>query len=136
MINNVVLVGRLGNDPESVVTQSGTPLTKFRLAVNRPPRGDSDEEETDWLDIITWGRTAETCAQYLSKGALVGIEGRVQSRTWERTDGSGRGYAVEINAYRVQFLESRRQATERRGTTPPSPGGQWAADDTNPFADQ
>jgi len=112
MINNVVLVGRLGNDPELTYTQSGTAITKFRIAVNRPPRQGSDQEETDWLNVVTFGRTAETCAQYLDKGALVGIEGRVESSTWERQDGT-KGYAVNINAFRVQFLESR-QERERR----------------------
>ena len=73
MINSVVLVGRLGNDPELTYTQSGTAICKFRVAVNRPPRRDSDQEETDWLNIVTFGRTAETCGQYLDKGALVGI---------------------------------------------------------------
>lgn len=166
MINNVVLVGRLGTDPELTYTQSGTAIAKFRLAVNRPPRADSDQEETDWLDVVTFGRTAENCAQYLDKGALVGIEGRVQSRTWERSDGSGRGYAVEINAQRVQFLETRQRAEERRrqmGTSgpqggppqsqqgqqqsqPPPQGQQqpqpgpdvdWAMDETeDPFGDQ
>ncbi len=113
MINSVVLVGRLGNDPELTYTQSGTAIAKFRLAVNRPPRQGSDEQETDWLDIVAWGRTAENCAQYLDKGSLVGIEGRVQSRTWERQDG-GKAYAVEINAFRVQFLESRRDREARQ----------------------
>ncbi|MFO8079321.1 MAG: single-stranded DNA-binding protein [Armatimonadota bacterium] len=113
MINNVVLVGRLGNDPELTYTQSGTAITKFRLAVNRPPRQGSDQEETDWLNVVTFGRTAETCNQYLDKGALVGVEGRVQSSTWERQDGT-RGYSVEINAMRVQFLESRRDREARQ----------------------
>jgi single-strand DNA-binding protein len=114
VINNVVLVGRLGNDPELTYTQSGTAITKFRLAVNRPPRQGSDQEETDWLNVVTFGRTAETCNQYLDKGALVGVEGRVQSSTWERQDGT-RGYSVEINAMRVQFLESRRDREARQG---------------------
>jgi single-strand DNA-binding protein len=127
MINSVVLVGRLGNDPELTYTQSGTAICKFRLAVNRPPRRDSDQEETDWLNIVTFGRTAETCGQYLDKGALVGIEGRVQSDTWERQDGT-KGYSVEINAFRVQFLESRRdrearQASQGGGGRPPQQGG-------------
>lgn len=127
MINSVVLVGRLGNDPELTYTQSGTAICKFRLAVNRPPRQGSDQEETDWLDIVTFGRTAETCNQYLDKGALVGIEGRVQSSTWERQDGT-RGYRVEINAARVQFLESRRdrearQASGGGGGRPPQQQG-------------
>jgi len=113
VINNVVLVGRLGNDPELSYVQSGSALCKFRLAVSRPPRRDSNEEETDWLNIVCWDRTAENVNQYLDKGALVGIEGRIQSRSWEREDGS-RAYAVEINAYRVHFLESRKEAEARR----------------------
>jgi single-strand DNA-binding protein len=128
VINSVVLVGRLGNDPELTYTQSGTAITKFRLAVNRPPRQGSDEEETDWLNVVTFGRTAETCNQYLDRGSLVGIEGRVQSSTWERQDGS-KGYSVEINAFRVQFLESRRdrqarQSSQGGGGRPPQQGPQ------------
>jgi single-strand DNA-binding protein len=113
VINNVVLVGRLGNEPELTYTQSGTALCKFRLAVSRPPRRDSNQEDTDWLNIVCWERTAENVNQYLDKGSLVGIEGRIQSRSWERDDGS-RGYATEINAFRVHFLESRKEAEARR----------------------
>jgi single-strand DNA-binding protein len=132
VINNAVLVGRLANEPELTYTQSGTALCKFRLAVSRPPRRDSNEEETDWLNIVCWERTAENVDQYLDKGALAGIEGRIQSRSWEADDGSRR-YAVEINAYRVHFLESRKEAEARRaregrggGQQPPQqqpPGG-------------
>ena len=114
MINSVVLVGRLGNDPEMRYTPSGVAVTTFRLAVSRPPRADSTEQETDWLNVVTFGKVAENVAQYLDKGALVGIEGRVQSRTWEGQDGQ-RQYRVEINARSVQFLESRQEAERRRG---------------------
>ena len=115
MINNVVLVGRLGNDPELKYTPSGTAVTNFRLAVNRPPQRDAPagEEQTDWLDIVAWATVAENCAQYLDKGALVGIEGRVQSRSWETQDGQRRS-AVEINARSVQCLESKTEAERRR----------------------
>lgn len=125
MINNVVLVGRLANDPELSYTQGGTALCKFRLAVSRPPRRDSNEEETDWLNIVCWDRTAENVNQYLDKGALVGIEGRIQSRSWEADDGSRR-YAVEINAFRVHFLESRKEAEARRAAQG-TPGPQQRA---------
>ena len=131
MINNVVLVGRLGNDPEMKYTASGTAVTKFRLAVNRPPRRDAPEgeEQTDWLDIVAWGTVAENCAEYLDKGALVGIEGRVQSRSWETQDGQRR-YAVEISARSVQFLESKAEAKRRRsGHEPSVPSGSAPADD-------
>jgi single-strand DNA-binding protein len=115
VINNVVLVGRLGTDPELTYTQSGTALCKFRLAVSRPPRRDGDGEDTDWLNIVCWERTAENVNQYLDKGALAGIEGRIQSRSWEADDGSRR-YMVEINAFRVHFLESRKEAEARRAS--------------------
>lgn len=163
MINSVVLVGRLGTDPELTYTQSGTAIAKFRLAVSRPPRQGSDQEETDWLNIVTFGRVAETVAQYLDKGALVGIEGRVQSSTWQRQDGTN-AYSVEINAQRVQFLESRQEKERRQaasggprpqgqqqrppqqrpqqGPPPPQQGGppqdiDWAMDEEeDPFGDQ
>ncbi|MGI5819379.1 MAG: single-stranded DNA-binding protein [Armatimonadota bacterium] len=77
--------------------------------------GGAPREETDWLDIVCFGRTAENSGQYLSKGARVGIEGRVQTSTWQRDDGS-KGYRVEINAYRVHFLESRQEREAREGS--------------------
>lgn len=142
-MNSVNLIGRLGADPELTYTQSGTALAKFRLAVNRPKRKDA-EEETDWLDIVCWERTAENVNQYLSSGALVGIEGRIQSRTWEKKDGST-GYAVEINAYRVHFLESKRdrqgstQAPQQQRQQPAqqqAPQIDWTSEEEDPFADQ
>jgi len=156
VINNVVLVGRLGNDPELTYTSSGTAIAKFRLAVTRPPRRNEDgsrgEEETDWLNIVCFGRTAETVSQYLDKGALVGVEGRIQSRTWDKQDGT-KAYAVEINAQRVQFLESRRDREARQGSAAqqrpaaqaapaqdaaaPPPTDDWPGeDDEDPFGDQ
>ncbi len=159
MINIVVLVGRLGNNPELSYTPSGTAIAKFRLAVSRPPRraedGNRGAEETDWLNIVAFGKTAETVNQYLDKGALVCVEGRVQSRSWERQDGT-RAYAVEIIANRVHFLESRAEAQARRargegqpgpqppveGAPPPEPiappvdEGWPAEEDDDPFGDQ
>lgn len=158
MINSVVLVGRLGNDPELSYSPSGTAIAKFRLGVTRPPRRAQDgswgQEETDWLNIVCFGKTAENVSQYLDKGALVGVEGRVQSRTWERQDG-GKAYAVEINAFRVHFLESRGEAEARRARAgsagpqqrpqggpppqqePPPPDEGWPGEeDEDPFGDQ
>lgn len=121
MINSVVLVGRLGADPELTYTQSGTAVCKFRLAVDRPPRKGSDEKETDWLNVTCWNQQAESVHQYLGRGSLVGVEGRVQSSTWEREDGS-RGYAVEVAAFRVTFLESRRDREARQADGGPPQG--------------
>ena len=135
MINNVVLVGRLGNDPEMRYTPSGTAITKFRLAVTRrrgrAAEGEERKEETDWLDIVTFGVVAENCGQYLDKGALVGIEGRVQSRTWETQEGQKR-YSVEIVANNVQFLESKQEAERRRGRAGERAGGGGEAPESEP----
>jgi single-strand DNA-binding protein len=120
MINNVVLVGRLANDPEMRYAQSGTEITTFRVAVSRPPR-DGAEEETDWLNVVCFGRTAEACANYLDKGSLVGIEGRIQTRSYEQN--GQRQWWTEINARNVQFLESRQEAERRRQAQgQPGPG--------------
>lgn len=122
MINNVVLVGRLANDPELKYTASGMPVTTFRLAVDRGRKSESGEDQTDWLDIVAFQKTAELVSQWLDKGSLVGIEGRIQSRSWQAQDGSKR-YAVEIVANNVRFLESKQEAERRRAAKgQPSPG--------------
>ncbi|MGE5532640.1 MAG: single-stranded DNA-binding protein [Bacteroidota bacterium] len=148
MINNVVLVGRLANDPEMKYTQSGMPITTFRLAVDRGRKNDQGESETDWLNIVAFQKTAELVAQYCDKGSLVGIEGRVQSRTWEGQDGK-KNYSVEIVANNVRFLESRAEAERRRqsrgqsapagaASAPPPPADNYGPirDNEDPFGDQ
>ena len=113
MINNVVLVGRLANDPEMKYSTSGMPITHFRLACDRGVKNEAGEKQTDWLNIVCFQKTAELVSQYCDKGMLVGIEGRIQSRTWEDNDGK-RNYMVEIVANNVRFLESRHEAEARR----------------------
>jgi single-strand DNA-binding protein len=128
-MNVVALVGRIGNDPEMRYTPSGLAITKFRMGVTRQRKSESGEQETDWLDVVTFGKTAEFVSQYLDKGAHVGVQGRIQSRTWEAQDGSKR-YAVEIVAENVEFMESKQEADRRRGAraereggAPPAAGG-------------
>jgi single-strand DNA-binding protein len=127
MINSVVLVGRLANDPEMRYTPSGMPIANFRLAVDRGRKSEGGEEQTDWLNIVAFQKTAELVAQYLDKGSLVGVEGRIQSRSWEGQDGK-RNYSVEIVANNVRFLESRAEAERRRGAKGQSgpPGASYA----------
>lgn len=138
MINNVVLVGRLGNDPEMKYSTSGMAITHFRLAVDRGRKNDAGEDQTDWLNIVCFQKTAELTSQYLDKGSVVGIEGRIQSRSWEGDDGK-RQYAVEIVANNVRFLESRTEAERRRAS---KGEGEQAApppanyDSEDPFGDQ
>ncbi len=126
MINSCVLVGRIANDPEMRYATSGTAVTNFRLAVNRQRKGADGQEETDFLDIVTFGKTAEFVAQFMDKGSLVGVEGRIQSRTWQTQDGQRR-YSVEVIANSVQALESRQEAERRRAARGVSAPPQGAA---------
>jgi single-strand DNA-binding protein len=108
-INRVVLVGNLTRDPELRTTPSGTSVCKLRIAVNTRQKDNATGQWGDkpnYFDVTVWGNQAESCAQYLSKGRPVGIDGRLDWREWEAQDGSKR-QAVEIIANSVQFLGSR-----------------------------
>ncbi len=126
MINSCVLVGRIANDPEMRYATSGTAVTNFRLAVNRQRKGADGQEETDFLDIVAFGKTAEFVAQFMDKGSLVGVEGRIQARSWQTQDGQPRR-TVEIIANSVQALESRQEAERRRAARGVSAPSQSAA---------
>jgi single-strand DNA-binding protein len=108
-INRVVLVGNLTKDPELRQTGGGTSVCKLRLAVNTRRKDETGQwvDKPNYFDVTVWGNQAESCAQYLSKGRPVGIDGRLEWREWEATDGSGKRQAVEIVADNVQFLGSR-----------------------------
>jgi len=122
VINSVVLVGRLTKDPEMRYTQTGKAVTRFRLAVDRPfGRDESGNRPTDFIDIVAWEKTGELCGQYLGKGAPVGVQGRIQTRSYTTQDGQQR-QAFEVVADRVSFLESRAERERReasRGYAPP-----------------
>ena len=144
MVNNVVLVGRLTRDPEMRYTPNGVAVTNFRLAVDRIPRRDQPREErqADFIDIVTWRQTAEFCGNYLNKGALVSIEGRIQVRNWETQDGQRR-QSVEVVGNRVQSLESRAERERRQqmagdAAEEPSPPPEDEAPPpaADPFADE
>jgi single-strand DNA-binding protein len=108
-INRVVLVGNLTKDPELRHTPSGTAVCKLRLAVNTRQKDQATGEWGDkpnYFDVTVWGNQGESCAQYLSKGRPVGVDGRLDWREWEAQDGTKR-QAVEIIAESVQFLGSR-----------------------------
>ena len=89
-INKVMIIGNLGRDPEMRYTPSGRPLTKFQLATNRSwTTADGEKKrETEWFNIVAWGKLAEICNQYLSKGQQVYIEGRLHTRHWKDDTGS------------------------------------------------
>ncbi|ASS67632.1 MULTISPECIES: single-stranded DNA-binding protein [Paenibacillus] len=105
MLNRVILIGRLTKDPELRYTPSGVAVTQFTLAVDRPFNSQSGEREADFIPIVTWRQLAETCANYLRKGRLTAVEGRMQVRNYENNEGK-RVYVTEIIADNVRFLES------------------------------
>lgn len=104
-LNHVFLMGNLTRDPELRYTPSGTAVTNLRIAVNRRYKTASGElkEETAFITIVAWGKQAETCTQFLSKGRPVFVEGRLQMRSWETPEGQKRN-VLEVRASRVQFL--------------------------------
>lgn len=104
-LNKILVIGRLGSDPEMRYTSDGTPVTTFSVAVNRRSPGPDGErkEETEWFRVVAWRRLAETCNQYLTKGREAYIEGRLQSQTWQGQDGQAR-FTNEIVASSVIFL--------------------------------
>lgn len=105
MLNRVILIGRLTRDPELRYTPSGVAVTQFSLAVDRPFTNQQGEREADFINIVTWRKLAETCANYLSKGRLTAVEGRIQVRNYENNEGR-RVYVTEVVADNVRFLES------------------------------
>ncbi|MBA2849332.1 single-stranded DNA-binding protein [Thermosulfuriphilus ammonigenes] len=111
-VNKVILIGHLGADPEIRYTADGTPVATFRLATNETWTGKNGqrEERTEWHRIVAFGKLAEICGEYLSKGRQVYIEGRLQTRSWEDREGVKR-YTTEIVATAMQMLDS-------RGSTP------------------
>lgn len=108
MINKVILIGNLGADPEIRYTQSGTPVVNFRIATTERWKGQDgqQQENTEWHQIVAWRRLAEICAEYLSKGSKVYIEGKLQTRKWQDQNGNDR-YTTEIVARDMQMLSPR-----------------------------
>jgi len=112
-LNKVMIIGRLGRDPEMRYTPSGRPVTNFSVATSRSWNTSDGERrtETEWFNIVAWGSLAEICNQYLVKGQQVYIEGRLQSRSWEDAEGK-RHTSVEIIANEMIMLGERRSADE------------------------
>ncbi|MEK4159413.1 MULTISPECIES: single-stranded DNA-binding protein [Paenibacillus] len=105
MLNRIILIGRLTRDPELRYTPSGVATTTFTLAVDRNFTGPNGEREADFIPVVTWRQLAETCANYLKKGRLCAVEGRIQVRNYENREGK-RVYVTEVVADNVRFLES------------------------------
>ena len=103
MLNRIVLIGRLTKAPELRYTQSGKAVCSFTLAVDRPYTGADGNREADFINIVVWNKQGESCAQYLGKGKLAAVDGRLQIRSYEGQDGQRR-YVTEVIADNVRFL--------------------------------
>jgi|SRR5689334_9922052 single-strand DNA-binding protein len=111
-VNKVILVGNLGRDPEVRATPSGQSVCSFSIATTErfTDRAGQQREQTEWHNVVAWGRQADTCGQYLKKGRQVYVEGKLTTRQYEAKDGTGKRYRTEIVAQRVQFLGGRASA--------------------------
>lgn len=120
-MNKVILIGRLGQDPKLSYTQSGQAVANLRMATDESYKDKSGQwvDSAEWHNVVAWGPQAEFCSNYLAKGSLVLVEGRLQTRKWQGQDGSDR-YTTEVVANRIQGLD-RRQPAE--GGQQPSAGG-------------
>ncbi len=112
-LNKVMIIGRLGRDPEMRYTPSGRPVTSFSVAVSRTWKSSEGErnEETEWFNIVAWGSLAEICKQHLAKGREVYIEGRLQTRSWEDPDGK-KHYRTELVAREMIMLDAPRRNSQ------------------------
>lgn len=111
MINQCNFIGRLGRDPEIRYTTSGKAVASFSIACSEKRGG---EETTEWVNVVTWEKLAEICGQYLVKGSLVFISGRMQTRKWQDKDGGTR-YTTEIIAREMKMLSSRGESGGQQG---------------------
>ena len=109
MINKVILVGRLGKDPEIRSTPQGTTVAKFTLATDEKynDRDGNRQERTEWHNIAAWGKLGEICGQYLRKGKLVYIEGSIRTESWDDKESGQKKYRTEIVAREMKMLERR-----------------------------
>lgn len=127
-LNKVMLIGRLGQDPEVRYTQSNTAVATLNLATNERYRDSNGEyqDRTEWHRVVAWGRTAEVCQQYLTKGSLIYIEGPLQTREWEDNQGQKR-YTTEVKALQMTMLDSRGGNGGGMGSAPSAPASNAAS---------
>ena len=116
-VNKVILVGRLGQDPEVRKTPSGAAVANFSVATNESwvDKSGQKQEKTEWHRVVVWGKRAELCQQYLSKGRQVYLEGRLQTRSWDDKDGQKK-YSTEVQVQNLQFLGGQGASTGGAGS--------------------
>lgn len=123
MLNRVILIGRLVRDPELRYTPSGTPVASFTIAVDRVFAGRQGEHQADFIDVVVWQKQAEICHRNLTKGRLVAIEGRLQIRSYDDSQGIRRK-AAEVVADSVRFLDRPRESERPPGAEPAGKAGE------------
>ena len=145
MINKVILVGRLGKDPEIRSTPGGTSVAKFSLATDEKftDRAGEKQERTEWHNVVAWGKLGEICGQYLKKGKLVYIEGSIRTESWDDKESGQKKYRSEIVARDMKMLDRRDSEgggggggySQSRGSgkTAPSSGDMMEDDEEVPF---
>jgi single-strand DNA-binding protein len=135
MVNRVLLIGRLGKDPEVRYTPDGMMVTNFTMATDeqRKDKNGQKIQRTEWHRIVTFGKLAEICSSYLSKGKLIFIEGRIQTKSWEDKDGNKRT-TTEIIANNMQMLDSKGM-TKSQDTTDDNQVQQYSGVDQIPEED-
>lgn len=118
-VNKVILIGRLGKDPEMRYTASGTAVVNFSLATNHfmKDQDGNNSDQTEWHQVVAFGRTAEVAGEYLNKGKLVYIEGRLQTRSWDDQNGQKR-YKTEVVCANLQLLGSKGESEGPQEETP------------------
>ena len=129
MINNIVLVGRTTKAIELKQNKNGTNYVQFTLAVNRPYKDEQGGQQADFITCVAWNKTAETIANYVLKGTMIGIEGRLQVRSYENEEGV-RQYLSEVLVNRFTFLESKKSSTIAEPVEPFNPAME---SNINPF---
>lgn len=136
MLNRVILMGRLVSDPELKTTDTGISVTSFRIAVERSYVKQGEERKADFIDIVCWRNTAEFVCRYFNKGSLIGIDGKLQSRTYQAKDGTNR-YVVEVVADVASFTGEKKETSSDNNNTPvvstPQAFEEMPLDDDFPF---
>jgi len=140
MMNVVVLIGRMVADPELKYTPSGIAVCSFRIAVDRWTKSESGEKEADFIDITAWRQSAEFAANYLGKGRLVAVHGRIQTRSWVQQDGQKR-WKTEVVASDLRGLDKPKEGQARGAASEAAPeyapaGGAETDMDYDPFAEE
>ena len=117
MVNNCMFIGRLGRDPETRYTQAGKAVASFSIACCERFGG---EKHTEWINVVAWEKLAEICGQYLHKGSLVYISGRMQTRKWQDQSGTDR-YTTEIVAREMKMLDGKKDGGQQQENRNPQP---------------